>query len=268
MADIMVQNTQMWLNQTYGSDPRYNVIEENGSTGWPTIYALTRALQIELGIQNTADSFGPTTQALYAQNLLAPSLTHSNKHSILQGALWCKGYATNYTSSLPLGQLLGDQFDQNVTDAVLQLKSDAGITTNDATVTVNFMKALLSMDAFVLLTLYGGDANIRAFQQEMNRKYETFTGIMPTDGLYGRNTNTALIFALQYEQQMPISVANGKFGPTTRSLCPTIPYDDVAKSYLGLTTHRLKSLVLRNCLNSVYMSMASATEPSQVLYQL
>lgn len=62
MTDQMVLQTQQWLNKTYGNDPRFKKINPDGRTGWPTIYALTRALQIELGIQSTADNFGPSTQ--------------------------------------------------------------------------------------------------------------------------------------------------------------------------------------------------------------
>ena len=65
MTDQMVLQTQQWLNKTYGNDPRFKKINPDGRTGWPTIYALTRALQIELGIQSTADNFGPSTQRLF-----------------------------------------------------------------------------------------------------------------------------------------------------------------------------------------------------------
>lgn len=44
MVDQMVLQTQQWLNNTYGNDSRFNRVEENGQTGWATIYALTRAL--------------------------------------------------------------------------------------------------------------------------------------------------------------------------------------------------------------------------------
>ena len=54
MADLMVLKTQQWLNKTYGGKTGYGSnINENGNTGWTTIYALTRALQIELGITST-----------------------------------------------------------------------------------------------------------------------------------------------------------------------------------------------------------------------
>ena len=64
----MVLKTQEWLNETYGNDSRFNRVDEDGATGWSTIYALTRALQIELGITSTADNFGPTTIAKFNEN--------------------------------------------------------------------------------------------------------------------------------------------------------------------------------------------------------
>ncbi len=107
--DQMVLETQQWLNDTYGSDSRYQRVTENGQTGWPTIYGLTRALQIELGIQSTANNFGPSTQRLFSQKW--PSgirqqndndTTKSNVYSVIQGALWCKGlfYRSTYHSKL------------------------------------------------------------------------------------------------------------------------------------------------------------------------
>ena len=65
--DLMVLKVQNWLNETYGkyeASGRFNRVLANGKTGWKTIYGLRRALQIELGIENTSDSFGPTTYNL------------------------------------------------------------------------------------------------------------------------------------------------------------------------------------------------------------
>ena len=59
MSDQMVLQTQQWLNRTYRNKTGFNTIKEDGETGWGTIHALTRALQIELGITATADNFGP-----------------------------------------------------------------------------------------------------------------------------------------------------------------------------------------------------------------
>ena len=75
-------------------------IPETGNTGWRTINALTRALQIELGIENTADNFGPTTTAKFnerfpngVQQQEDDAEEGNNIYAIIQGALWCKGYS-------------------------------------------------------------------------------------------------------------------------------------------------------------------------------
>lgn len=54
--DEMVLAVQQWLNRTYTGRTGYNPVTENGKTGWETMYGLTRALQIELGIATPADS--------------------------------------------------------------------------------------------------------------------------------------------------------------------------------------------------------------------
>jgi len=86
-------------------------------------------------------------------------------------------------------------------------------------------EALLNMDVFVLVS--GGDANIREIQQSLNAKYNAYFGLVACDGIYERSTNTALIYALQAEEGLSTSVANGVFGPTTTADCPTLsPRDE------------------------------------------
>ena len=46
--DAYIVKVQNWLNGTYGSDSRFEMLPVTGETGWTTIYGLTRALQIEL----------------------------------------------------------------------------------------------------------------------------------------------------------------------------------------------------------------------------
>lgn len=65
--DAMVLATQKYLNENYGGKPGYNNVAENGNTGWATIYALTRALQIEFGLSAPADNFGNATTAAFKQ---------------------------------------------------------------------------------------------------------------------------------------------------------------------------------------------------------
>lgn len=239
VGDPMVYLTQKWLNQEYGDVPGFGSVPENGKTGWDTIYGLTRALQIELGITNLANNFGPTTQKLYGQNPLRRQDGVTNrKFAILQGALWCKGYSPGYyVRENADGTVTFDEiFNESVEKAVIQMKKDAGLINPDGVVTVNVMKALMSMDAFKLLFSYGGDVKVREMQQKLNRKYEAYTGLTPCDGVYGRNTNKAVIYALQAEEGLPTSVANGNFGNTTKKCCPQIPYarnSTAAKNYSG-----------------------------------
>lgn len=239
VGDPMVYLTQKWLNQEYRNVSGFGSVPENGKTGWDTVYGLLRALQHELGITSLADSFGPTTSNLYAKNPLSRQDGVTNRQfAILQGALWCKGYAPGYhLRENADGSVSFDEvFNADVERAVIALKTDAGFTNPNGTVTLNVMKALMSMDSFKLLSSYGGDAKIRSMQQKLNRKYEAYTGLNPCDGVYGRNTNKALIYALQAEEGLPTSVANGNFGNTTKLCCPNIPYaknSSAARRYPG-----------------------------------
>ena len=211
------------------------------SSDLDVIYGLLRALQHELGITALANSFGPKTASLYSENLLYRQDGATNrKFAILQATLWCKGYNPGYyLSENPKTGIVSFQevFNETVENAVIQLKEDAGLINSDGVVTLNVMKALMSMDSFKLLgPYYGGKAEVRAMQQKLNRKYEAYTGLYPCDGVYGASTNRALIYAFQAEEGLPVGVANGSFGPTTRALCPQIPYvinDLAAKSYQG-----------------------------------
>ncbi len=181
--DEMVLETQQWLNETYKGRHGYNKVPENGKTGWDTIYGLTRALQIELGISEPADNFGPTTQRLFKPlKKQAPDSKPTNMNYILQGALWCKGFNPGGFSGV---------FYENTESAVKEFQKAAGLTKQDGIVTALIMKALLDMSAFRLVA--GGDKRIRQIQQNLNRDYNDYIGLMPCDGLYARDTNKALI---------------------------------------------------------------------------
>ncbi len=229
VGDPMVFYTQRWLNQEYGSVSGFGSVPENGKTGWDTVYGLLRALQHELGITSLSNNFGPSTSNLYSKNQLSrKDGVTDKKYAILQFALWCKGYCPGYNISYnqSTGKVtINAVFDAEVEQAVIELKKDAGFTNPNGTVTLNVMKALMSMDSFKLLgSSYGAKAEVRAMQQEFNRKYESYIGLIPCDGVYGRSTNSALIYAYQAEEGLPVGVANGNFGPTTRKCAPNIPY--------------------------------------------
>lgn len=222
VGDPYVFYTQEWLNDTYGNDSRFNTITENGKTGWATIYALTRALQIELGIQSTADNFGPSTVSKFNEQYPngvhqqdADDKTKRNIYGIIQGALLCKGYAIG--ANRPTCNFYG-----GTGAAIKNLKEDAGLTDTSSTVTLNIMKALLSMDYFYSYDTSTRTQNIINMQRYLNRNYEAYIGIRPCDGVYARRTSQALIYAIQAEEGIPISDANGNCGPSTKAGLPTL----------------------------------------------
>lgn len=211
MSDPWVTATQNWLNATYTGVPGWNPVTVNGKTGWPTMYALTRALQHELGITSLSDNFGPgTLAALSAQGNVGPSTANKNIVRILQGGMYCKGYNGGN------GEL--DGIYSSVTKSgVTSLKSDMGLSTASTNVQPKVFKALLTMDAYVLLA--GGSAQVRNIQRNLNGRYfnrQDFY-VIPADGNYSRDVQRGLMLALQYELGMADGVANGNFGPGTQA---------------------------------------------------
>lgn len=213
MPDPWVENTQQWLNDTYTGVPGWDPVAVTGNTGWPTMFALTRALQHELGITSLSDSFGPgTLAALSALGSIGPatSTTHPNIVRILQGGMYCKGYDGGN------GYLDGDY--SAVTEAGIgELRGDMGLSPTPETVPAKVFKALLTMDAYVLLP--GGATTIRGIQRNLNGRYfgrQDFF-IIPADGIYSRDVQRGMMFALQYEIGMADGVANGNFGPGTQT---------------------------------------------------
>ncbi|MBC3515104.1 DUF1906 domain-containing protein [Neobittarella massiliensis] len=205
--DVMVLQTQRWLNRTYGSVPTFGSVEETGSTGWDTIYGLIRALQHEEGITDLVDNFGETTMALCPTLKLGST---GRVVTILQGGLWCKGYGTGAAD-------LTANFAGGTEDAVKQLQADAGLP-QTGIVTPMLMKAILSMDAFTN-TWSGGSDRICEMQRALNASISSYAGIIfPCDGLYSRSLNEAIIYAIQKDIGMDAGTANGAFGPTTTSM--------------------------------------------------
>lgn len=232
--DQMVLKVQQWLNFTYGYRKGFNLIEEDGYTGWGTIGALITALQFELGVESPNGVFGPTTTQLYKDKIGSLStnsiVERTNLNRIVQGALYCKGYDPKEFS---------DVFSSSTESAIKLLQNDAGIT-QTGLVDVVLLKSLLSMNAFKLLQFgdYDGKDTIREVQRYLNKNYisniyfSSNVGLVPCDGMYGRTTNKALIYALQIEEN--ISEPNGVFGPATSDGCLPIPSEtrDPKRVYL------------------------------------
>ncbi|WP_051748595.1 glycoside hydrolase domain-containing protein [Terribacillus saccharophilus] len=212
MADEMLRQTQIWLNKTYSGVNGFNKVPEDGQTRNKTYYGLIRAVQIELGITNLADSFGPATElafkALFKQGEKAEP---RNLNYILQGGFWTKGYSPGGFNGM---------FLDDTESAVKRFQRDIGIEPTGV-VTAQVMKALLNTDGYTLSSQ--GTSDMRTVQQFLNATYggKYFTYI-PTNGVYERNTNKALIYGLQAEMGMSTSVANGNFGPGTTNGCPVL----------------------------------------------
>lgn len=209
MADLWVMNSQKWVNTKYASVSGVPHLTEDGVTGWGTMYALTRALQHELGITALSDSFGPATQSAYASKV--GSITKSSKANligILQCALWCKGY----TGGTTIGT-----WDDVIAVSIGNVRTDIGLAAGNA-VDVKLMKSLLTLDAYIRVG--SGTDVIRAGQQWLNSRYTNRADffIIPTDGRYTRDVQKGLMLAIQYEIGMADGVANGAlFGPGTQA---------------------------------------------------
>ncbi|MEU4743492.1 glycoside hydrolase domain-containing protein [Actinosynnema sp. NPDC023658] len=209
MADPKVLEAQQWVNATYGAVPGYNRCEENGRTGWATMYSLTRALQHELGITALSDSFGPTTMAKLAEKGdVGYGYANQNIVRIAQHALYCKGYWGGDTTT--------GEYGTATYSSVQALKMNAGLN-GDGRIQPKIFKALLTMDAYVLLS--GGNEEVRRIQQWLNSSYlgkSTFF-LIPCDGHYSRDVQVALMKAIQYEIGIPEDQATGNFGPGTQA---------------------------------------------------
>lgn len=228
--DAMVLKSQQWMNNTYGGDSRYTKVTEDGLTGWGTINGLIIAMQIEIGMSDTAAVIGPNTRNYFNRKYPNGVVEQDdddektdNIHGIIQCALWCKGYEAEY------GNITG-YFKGKTAASVKKMKADMGFTGEDSTVTMEIMEQLLSMKQFVLLTSQGGKAAIRSIQQRINREYKDYTGIIPCDGLYGREMNTAIIQVLQAIEGFGPEVSNGNFGNGTKGALKVISSSNALKN--------------------------------------
>ncbi|WP_380168363.1 glycoside hydrolase domain-containing protein [Jannaschia sp. R86511] len=205
---------QQWLNETYSDVVGYNLCPEDGRTGWATMRSLTRALQQELGLSALSDSFGPATMAaLDARGPVGPAEPNGDIIRIVQSACYCKGYNAGGINGSWGNRFLGVSTDF----AVNRLMGDLGLDdARDGTLPTKAFKALLTMDAYVLVA--GGDPEIRTIQQWLNRTYwqKRFAFLIPCDGHYSRDVQKSLMKALQSAFGIPDGQVTGNFGPATQ----------------------------------------------------
>ncbi|WP_432828271.1 glycoside hydrolase domain-containing protein [Dactylosporangium sp. CA-092794] len=213
--DEMVLRAQRWVNATYSSVPGYNRCAEDGSTGWQTMFSLTRALQIELGITSLSDNFGPTTFArLSAHGNVGAASPNVNIRKIAEAGLYCKGYS---------GGDIDGAFGTRTVIGLTSMQEDIGLDPQD-TLTPKVFKALLTMDAYVKLP--GGDQYRREVQQWLNRNFSNRRdfSISSCDGLPSRSAHNNLILGVQFTLGFSDDAANGNVGPNTKAGLRTAAY--------------------------------------------
>lgn len=215
MSDLMVLKAQQFINSTYNKGATLGIaaVPENGNTSWTVMYALTRALQHELGITNLSDGFGPTTLSTLQTKfpvINASTKTPENILKIIQSGLYCKGYD---------GGKIDGTYNPTVQASVTQLKKDMGVSSAlpGSGIEPKVFKGLLNMDPYVLIS--GGNPSIRQIQQWLNGRYVKRRDfqIIPAEGYHSRTVAQCMLFAIQYEAGMADGVANGVFGPGTQS---------------------------------------------------
>ncbi|MFG2516445.1 glycoside hydrolase domain-containing protein [Streptomyces sp. NPDC048584] len=216
MADELVLRAQRFVNQLYGDRIGMKVAED-GITGWNTMYALTRALQDELGITSLSNNFGPTTLRLLTEKhprLNRGTVPSANFCRIIQSAMYCKGYD---------GGEIDGVYNDRVQTGITKLKQDMGVdgVYPGSDLTPKVFKGLLNMDPYVLVGYGGkpGDEQIRAVQRWLNGRYihrQDFFAI-PCDGHHSREVAKSMLLAIQYELGVADGVATGVFGPGTQA---------------------------------------------------
>lgn len=221
LSDIYVFAAQRWVNATYATAPGYVRCPENGRTGWSTVLSLTQGLQHELGISPTVQNFGPGTFNAVKNRGLQPMVEfNQNIIRLYNSALWCKGY----WASLDLSLWHGDS------QAALEaLYGQAGLSYGDTpqrdAMWPHVVKALMRMDQFRLVP--NGDTNIQAIQKRLNQRYVAgiripAMGLVPCDGIYGREVQQGFMMSIQYEIGIAPSSINGYFGPATQNGLRTV----------------------------------------------
>ncbi|AUY52491.1 glycoside hydrolase domain-containing protein [Streptomyces sp. CB01881] len=207
--DAKVLEAQKWVNSTYGAVSGFVRAPEDGKTSWATMYALTRALQFELGITTLSNSFGPgTLSALAARGDIGPAEKNANLVKIIQGACYCKGYEP--------GGITGT-YTAGTGKAINSMMGNAGLGARaNGNLSPKVFKALLTMDAYVVVA--GGNGGVAGLQRWLNATYidRAQFFVMPCDGYFSRDVQKALMFAIQYELGMTDAEANGLFGPGTQ----------------------------------------------------
>lgn len=210
-----VKDAQKWLNTTFKDRNGWVTIEEDGVAGYNTMVGFVRALQIELGLE-VDGGFGNATKLAF--NSRYPrglgEETEIGKQDIVVAlvnlALLCR---IEVSETLFL-YTFSDKTREGVTSTMNQL----GIENFTGNLSAREVKAIFTSDAYYLVP--NGDAKTREIQQAINRKYsDMLDKYIPTNGLYDRNMNTAIIKMIQYEIGAEV---DGGWGEGTMSSLPVL----------------------------------------------
>lgn len=228
MADEKVRQIQEWLVNRYDDI----TLKVDGYTGWKTVTALIKALQKELGFEyyEIDGSFGPGTEERY--NTLYPNGLSSTEPSwvtyILRCGMYCRGIDGG-----TLDEQKGQLYTADIMNAVLQMKEQLGLVNYGGDVKAIDLKAVLTTDAYTNV----GDEKVREIQQRLNRDY---LGILhyylPTNGLYERETNTAIKKAIQLEIGATV---DGSWGTGTKNALPALSVGSNRKKLVYLLQYLL-----------------------------
>ena len=180
MADEAVREVQIWLNSTYGNVAGWVHVDEDGYTGGGTVSGLIRALQHELntsmdgifgvGTMNLFNNMYPNGLSVQTQN------QNNNINYIINGGFYCRGIDPGAFSGV---------FNSGTKSAVQTLQEQIGLTTQNGIVNAKILRAILTTDAFTLIS--GGDNNIRIIQRSLNNKYGNYLEkYITTNGIYER----------------------------------------------------------------------------------
>jgi peptidoglycan hydrolase-like protein with peptidoglycan-binding domain len=258
LKDDMVLAAQKWVNATYGSNEGFEKVKEDGKTGWPTMFALTMGLQVELGITALSEAFGPTTFSLLSQKYPKIGIstnTPKNVVKLIQAGLYCKGYS---------GSDIGGTFDSTTQNSIQNILKDMTGQAGDI-VTPKVFKAILNMDAYVVIG--NGSEQIRSVQQWLNNKYINRREFyyMPCDGNFSRSVQVYLTYAIQYEIGMDDDTANGNFGPGTQAGLKEHPLNVGDSDSGNFFVHLFQAAMIFNGYNVPFDGTFTSSTSSQVM---
>jgi peptidoglycan hydrolase-like protein with peptidoglycan-binding domain len=247
MADPRVEDAQRLVNRYAETVAGIPTLIVDGSTSWTVMYGLRRCLQFQLGMGEAerSNSFTPLTltrlqqqHPVYDQSTARPEVTE-----IIQAALYCKGYVAGGIDGV---------YGPGLEAAFTKLKLNIGLGTQGMLgAAPKVIQAMFNMDAYVRFT--SGRDEVREVQQWMNGRYLPRANyfVIPCDGVYSRDAQKAILYAIQYELGMSDSVANGAFGPATKA---GLAGKVVSLGAQGVWAQLANALMIFNALDGVTFS--------------